>query len=84
MGKGRKEPKFTSNGALGKYGSFSNLSLNLDDNFSQKKMTRERHLCGESLSSIRAMDTAGKKEEARLFYLEFCLLFSNPTGWPII
>lgn len=37
MGKGRKEPKFTSNGALGKYGSFSNLSLNLDDNFSQKK-----------------------------------------------
>lgn len=83
MGKGRKEPKFTSNGALGKYVSFCSLRLNLDDSFSQK-YTRETHLCGEALSSIRAMDTAGTKEEARLFYLEFCLLFSNPTDWPII
>lgn len=46
MGKGRKEPKFTSNGALGKYGSFSNLSLNLDDNFSQKKW-QEKDICVE-------------------------------------
>lgn len=83
MEKGRKEPKFTTDGALGNYVRFASLRLNLDDNFSQKN-TRETHLYGEALSSIRAMDKAGTKEEARLFYLEFCLLFSNSIDWPII
>lgn len=66
MEKGRKEPKFTTDGALGNYVRFASLRLNLDDNFSQKN-TRETHLYGEALSSIRAMDKAGTKEEARLF-----------------
>lgn len=76
-----EETEFTTNRTW-RSGSFSKLRLYLGNNFSQKNDKRNTcsKICVDSQYLFSEQQMQLEKKWVKFFYLEFCLLFSNPTG----